>query len=118
MDLQAWLSGAFSTAGLGAVALAIFQWIRYRKRDKANVRKLNAESMRIEAGVITEGYTKLIDAMNSIRQEEKNMFQKMIDEERQECDLKMEKMRKQHEGEINQLKTELGILKETITNTQ
>jgi hypothetical protein len=103
-----------SGAGFASIVLAFITWWRHRNKDVADIRKTNAEAIEKETSSMTGGYSKMMEAMQTIHEQEKQLFQQMIEEEKKQSEKKMEDLIGKNLFEIGLLKKEIENLKDKI----
>lgn len=104
MAWQDWGAGILSSAGVIAVVKSFFDYKRNRERDKAYASKTRSESIQLDVATMSEGYKNMFAAQLQISAEDTKRFQRMLDEERKECDFKLKEMQMAYDQEINFLK--------------
>lgn len=108
---SSFVSGALSASGLTILIVTLINWLRYKRKDKAAVRKTLSEANAIDAKTMGEGWQQLITGLYKIFDEEKKIFEKMIQAEREECDVKMQKQELHFNKKIFALEQQVNNLK-------
>lgn len=108
---NSFVSGALSASGLTILIVTLINWWRYKRKDKAVVRKTNSESNAIDIKAMGEGWQQLLDGFNSIFGDQKKVFEQMIQSEREECDVKMQQQELHFNKKIYSLEQQLNTLK-------
>src|SRR5688500_16327234 len=97
----------FFSAGGVILCISIIAWIRFRNIDRAKARKHDAEAAQITSGTYSAGWQAFVTSMKMVHEEDKNFlkglmdeqrkkFEKMLFNERMECDLRIEKLEDQY----------------------
>jgi len=108
-----YLYGIMSGGGACGVAIVIIYWLRYRKKDRADVDKTQASSIK----TLAEAYQIKVGAEIAISQEWKRITDDLkgqLHDERVECDRQLQLMQNQinqQNNHINDMKLEISTLK-------
>lgn len=106
MNEHSYWYGIATGGGFVSALLFALAWLRFRKKDKAEVNKVEASSVK----TLAEAYQIKISAETLIAGQWQKITDELrlqLDEERKECDLKIAEMKRQ----IVSLQEEVQLLK-------
>ncbi|MBC7947756.1 MAG: hypothetical protein H7Y42_07740 [Chitinophagaceae bacterium] len=114
-----------SALSIGAIIVVGIQWARFKKNDKAREKKTLAEAHSIESTSWSTGWQGVIDSMRRVHSEEREFlnlmlqnertrFEKLLDQERIDCDIRMEIQRQDYDEKIGMLNRQVQDIKNHI----